>query len=375
MKITFLLPTAGPWGGVRVCVIYAQHLMQRGHEVLLLSGPRPVYGRKARLRAALRRWVGLSAEPFSAESPIDGSGVPHRTVNRGGRFIDADVPDGDVVIATWWETASSAAQLSPEKGAKVYFVQDYGAHAGQTMDDVAQTWRLPLHKITISQYIADLIRTHIGEDEVPIVANGVDHRWFHASPRGRHAMLTVGFVYDDRPQKGVDFIREAVAHARQQVPDINVICFGSKDVAADVPLPDGAHYHQNADAATVRELYASCDAWLFASRMEGFGLPILEAMACRTPVIATPAGAAPELLAEGGGWLVSPDDPADMALAIQRIAGMSDEQWQEWSSRAASIAARYTWADATDKFEAALVHFAEQDAPHEVVMSEMKTKA
>jgi len=44
-------------------------------------------------------------------------------------------------------------------------------------------------------------------------------------------------------------------------------------------------------------------------------LPILEAMACRTPVIGTPAGPAPELLGAGGGILVRPEDPADMAMA------------------------------------------------------------
>ncbi len=101
-------------------------------------------------------------------------------------------------------------------------------------------------------------------------------------------------------------------------------------------------------------LYASCDAWLFASRCEGFGLPILEAMACRTPVIGTPVGAAPELLAAGGGRLVAPQDPAAMARMIVDVARMDDAAWREMSRQAHHTASGYTWDDATDAFEAAL---------------------
>jgi glycosyltransferase involved in cell wall biosynthesis len=93
---------------------------------------------------------------------------------------------------------------------------------------------------------------------------------------------------------------------------------------------------------------------LFSSRTEGFGLPVLEAMACRTPVIATPAGAAPELLAEGGGILVRPEDPEDMARAIERIVALDEPDWLRLSDLAFATASRHNWDDATDRFEEAL---------------------
>ena len=109
----------------------------------------------------------------------------------------------------------------------------------------------------------------------------------------------------------------------------------------------------------LREKYASCDAWMFASRDEGFGLPILEAMACRTPVIGTPAGAAPELIGRGSGKLVKAGDAESMAAAIVEMARMPEGEWRRMSEMAHATATGYTWEDATDKFEAAVRQVAE----------------
>jgi glycosyltransferase involved in cell wall biosynthesis len=83
-------------------------------------------------------------------------------------------------------------------------------------------------------------------------------------------------------------------------------------------------------------------------------LPILEAMACRTPVIGTPAGAAPDLLSQGGGIMVPMEDPHAMAQAIVDVCRMKEEEWKALSDRALETVTGYTWEDATDRFEAAL---------------------
>jgi glycosyltransferase involved in cell wall biosynthesis len=119
-------------------------------------------------------------------------------------------------------------------------------------------------------------------------------------------------------------------------------------------LPPGTEYNNAPTQDQLKEFYSKCDAWLFSSRSEGFGLPILEAMACGTPVIGTPAGAAPELLAGGGGILVKPEDPEDMAKAIEQICQMPDAEWRAMSKIALETVIHYTWEDATNLFEAAL---------------------
>ena len=87
------------------------------------------------------------------------------------------------------------------------------------------------------------------------------------------------------------------------------------------PLPRGAQYRQRPPQAQIAAIYAACDLWLFTSRNEGFGLPLLEAMACRTPVLATRAGAAPDLI-DGCNGVLLDSDPAAFAAEIARFHGM-----------------------------------------------------
>jgi glycosyltransferase involved in cell wall biosynthesis len=182
----------------------------------------------------------------------------------------------------------------------------------------------------------------------------VDLQKFTAPPRGKQTEPTVGFMYTPFLNKGSDVSIKACEIARKQLPNLKIVAFGSVAPTEELPLPAGAVFHHKVPDDQLKSIYSACDVWLFGTRKEGFGLPTLEAMACRTPVIGTPAGAAPELLSRGGGILVPMEDPQAMAEAIVRVATLPAPAWTEMSDNAHATASRYTWEDATDQFEAVL---------------------
>jgi glycosyltransferase involved in cell wall biosynthesis len=353
MRVTFVLPYAGLQGGIRVAAMHASGLLRRGHKVFVVSTPRPQPSLRQRLKSLLKGKGFPTLHP-QMPSHFDNLPVDHKVIDRCRPVVDRDVPDADVVIATWWQTAQWVHQLSPAKGAKAYFIQGYEVDSAFDALALKATWKLPMHKIVVSRWLKDLAHSEFGDSDVSLVPNSVDLRLFHAPIRGKQPTPTVGLLYSPLRFRGVDVMLEAYRLARQTVTDLQLVAFGLEKPTPEFAFPPDAQFFHQPAQHDIPAIYSSCDAWLFGSRREGFGLPILEAMACRTPVIATPAGAAPEILTRGGGILVRSEDPQDMADHIRLIYAMTDPQWRQLSSSACQAVSTYTWDDASALFELAL---------------------
>jgi glycosyltransferase involved in cell wall biosynthesis len=353
MKITFVLPTLCLAGGIRIISIFAERLRKLGHSVFVISPPHPKPSMRQQVKSLLRGRGWIS--PYEKEpSFFDNLGVENKIIERYRPIEDKDVPDADVVIATWWETAEWVAKLSPSKGAKAYFIQHYEVFDYLPQDRVEATWRLPLHKIMLSQWLVDIAREKYGDSQVSLALPSVDTKQFYASPRNKQSVPTVGMMYSITYWKGTDIALKAFSLAAAKIPNLRLVAFGTGAPSSELPLPANTEYVIQPDQDKIRDYYSKCDAWLLASRSEGFGLPIIEAMACRTPVISTPVGAAPEILSGGTGILVRPEDPEEMAKAIESICQLPNSKWQALSEAAYAKVKNYTWEDATASFEAAL---------------------
>jgi len=298
-----------------------------------------------------RGWI---SPPENEPSFFDNLGVEHKIIDSYRPVEDKDVPDANVVIATWWETAEWVAKLSPSKGAKAYFIQHHEVFDYVPQDRVEATWMLPLHKITISQWLVELAETKYGDSKVSLAPPSVDTKQFYACPRNKQSVPTVGIMYSTIYWKGTDIALKAFSLAAEKIPNLHLVAFGTEAPSSELPLPANTEYVIHPDQDKIKDYYSKCDAWLLASRSEGFGLPIIEAMACRTPVISSPAGAAPEILSGGTGILVRPEDPEEMAKAIEYICQLPNSKWQALSEAAYAKVNNYTWEDATAYFEAAL---------------------
>lgn len=348
MRITFVTPFPALSGGIRVVASYARQLHDRGHEVHVVAAPEARrYSLKRRLRFALRLETRPPPRPRTPLLDFLGPRLVTLTSPDGPR--PDEVPDADVVVATWWQTAEWVAGLPDTKGGKAYLIQGYEVPQDSRRDRVAATFTAPLKKIAVSNYIRSEIKAnHAVAGDIAVVPNAVDTLHFTVPPRARNATLRVGLLYSTAPGKNIGLAFTALELARAHRPGLQALAFGRASIRPDLPLPDWVEYTRAPPQAEIPKLYAACDLWLFPTEKEGFGLPLLEAMACRTPVAATAAGAAPDLI-NGRNGLILPPDPEAFTEMIVRFADMPDAEWQRWSQAAFETAQRHNWAAATDR--------------------------
>lgn len=352
MRITFVLPFAGLQGGIRVLAIYAERLARRGHEVMVISTPRPTSIR-SRVKSVL---YGQGWRIHEEPSYFDSINVAHRILDQVRPVVDTDVQDADVVVASYYTTAYGVQHLSPAKGAKAIFIQGYELEKAKLKPKIDATWRMPMHKIIISKWLVQLAQEQFGDSIVSHVPNSVDADQFHAVPRGKQSVPTVGLLYHNSPLKGVATSLKALNLVATAMPSLRVVSFGAEKPMLGLRLPRFAEFHYRPSQDMLRKLYAQCDLWLCGSNAEGFHLPPLEAMACRCPVVSTRVGGPLDIIEEGlNGHLVDLKDVGALAGSALRVLRLPDDEWRKMSDAAYSKAISFNWDDATDLFEKALV--------------------
>lgn len=366
MDITFILPEANMSGGTRVVAIYARELMLRGHKVRVIAPPQWRMSFRNRIKDWLRGRGWKAESTRLNESYLDHVGVDLRIIKERRPIADRDVPDGDVVIATWWETAEWVNALSPSKGAKVYFIQHHEVFSYVDGRSRA-TYRLAFHKIVIANWLKRVMEDEYQDANVDLVPNSVDRQQFFASRRTKQPVPTVGLLYAAAEFKGLDVALDAIRRVRQRLPQTRLICFGAQSPTQDLPLIEGAEFFPSPPQAEIRRIYSQCDVWITASRSEGFNLPAMEAMACRTPVVSTRAGWPEEAVRSGwNGWLTNVDDVDELARGLEWVLTRSNEEWESLSDNALATVAGTSWQISADLFEQSLRRACERAARGEI---------
>ena len=111
--------------------------------------------------------------------------------------------------------------------------------------------------------------------------------------------------------------------------------------AADAMGDAGIRWLGPVGDADLPALYAAATVFVFPSRFEGFGLPVIEAMACGTPVICSNVTALPEV-AGGAAILIDPSDTSALARELDRVMGNEGLQ-VELRERGLARAAQFSW--------------------------------
>jgi glycosyltransferase involved in cell wall biosynthesis len=138
------------------------------------------------------------------------------------------------------------------------------------------------------------------------------------SPLAEELRPYVLFVGTMERRKGIDLLARAMASVQQTLPNVTLVVAGEANAESIAGIDVRARMLGYVDEHTLAELYRACSVFAFPSRYEGFGLPLLEAMSCGAPVVATNGSA----LAEAGGdaaCYVPTENPQALAEAILRV--------------------------------------------------------
>lgn len=359
LKINFVMARTGEWpsGGCRVIFEFANRLCQRGHQVTIVMPGRLVINPtsldhvKNAARYLLRKLDGR----YTPESWLK--------MDPGVRFIcvpslaERFVPDGDVVIATAWQTAEWVTRYSASKGRAYYLIQHLETWNGPA-DRVYATWRMPLRKIVPSKWLADVAR-ELGET-ASLIPYGLDVDAFRIiTPSEERDPKLLMMLYHKAHWKGCDDGLRAVSLVREKIPDIRLIAFGVPERPQH--LPEWAEYHQSPSPQLLRELYNRTAVFVAPSRTEGWGLTGCEALLCGASLAATDIDGHREFAFHEKTALTSPARCPE-ALAANVVRLVQDRALRlRLAETGHRFVRQFTWERAVVNLEAALYEQGQQE--------------
>jgi len=257
------------------------------------------------------------------------------------------IPDGDIVVATAWPTAYYVNNYHKCKGKKVYLIQHYEVWSGP-QDEVDKTYKLPFRKIVVSSWLKDLMEKKFQERVEGIAMNGVNLDQFYNPHKEYNEKKRILMYYSNWEWKGAKDGIRAFEIAKKKYPEIQLVMFG---MHKGDDVPSYAEFHKRIMREELRRLYCSCDIFLYSSQCEGFGLPPMEAMACKCAVVTTNVGAVSDYAIPGKTALISPPkDPTDLAKNLIDLLN-DNKKLRNISMAGYEYIKKFNWEESTKKLE------------------------
>jgi glycosyltransferase involved in cell wall biosynthesis len=226
----------------------------------------------------------------------------------------------------------------------------YGFHHMQRR--VAQ--RLPAVIAVSDSAREDIIaRVGVAPERVRVVHIGVDSDLYQPTPSvAKVPGRILAMASADVPLKGLAPLLEAMAMLRAGRDDVEMVVVSKHRHGSEVPatlkrlgLNGSVRFVSGVDEPALLKLYSEAEVAVVPSLYEGFSLPAVQAMACGVPLVATTAGALPEVVGRDGetGLMVRPGDPGQLAAALDLALG--DRALRERLAVAgrARVVERFTW--------------------------------
>lgn len=314
MKIAFVEPHLGLYGGIRRILEFSNRFVDRGEDVTIFH-PRGTPCTWMECRARILPTAELFRSHFDVvvfNDPPD-----YRLVRRARAtlkvFYILELYDKDR-LREW-----NPKILWPRKG---------------RMLSLKRCLQMPYLMVANATWIRRWLRENLGLDS-ELVLGGVNRTLFHPVPNARPARdeFVILCSGDAREHKGTQTVLEAVEHLRRSHPEIVLETYHGKGIAQE----------------DMAQCYAGADLFVDAQWHAGWNNPVVEAMACGTPVVCSDIGGVEDFaFHERTALVVPPRDVDAFAKAIARMVE-SPELRSRLAANALREVERFDWDAAAER--------------------------
>jgi glycosyltransferase involved in cell wall biosynthesis len=260
-------------------------------------------------------------------------------------------------------TPAPEGYLGPQRIPQLVMVHDLRpiSHPERSFQSLYfRSWVPPLlrscrHVLTNSQFTAREIQrcTGLPDSRITVTPLGYDDQVFKPAPllpgsQDLPYLLHVGQQY---PHKNLRRLIQSFAHVAARYPELRLVLAGKPHptetpvlhaMVRDLGLQERVEFRSYVPYAELPNLYRGALALAYPSLWEGFGLPILEAMACGTPVI-TSYGTGTEEVAGGAALLVDPENLADLQETLDQFVKHYQEHCLQLRGIGIKRASQFSW--------------------------------
>ena len=196
------------------------------------------------------------------------------------------------------------------------------------------------------------------KDNITVIYNGLDAEEFspiEESKRNLNRLITTASA--DVPLKGLDYSLKALKILKKDNPNIHLIVIGSpkkgghtERLIKELNIKENVFFKKHISKEEIRKLYSTSSVAIVSSLYEGFGYPVIEAMSCEVPLIATNVSSIPELVGKYG-ILIDPKDENLLSHKIKNVLSNYDEHKKTAIQGRQHIIKTFNWSKITNEYE------------------------
>lgn len=214
--------------------------------------------------------------------------------------------------------------------------------------------------VTMTEYGRNLLIDYYGvpSDRIHVIPHGVDLERFEPSDSTSPKEMgqRVLFVGTLSGRKGVNYLVDAFSVVHSALPNARLILLGDGEDAlrirkqvAHLCLNDAVEFLGRVNDRELIRQYQAADLFVFPSLQEGFGIPLIEAMACGVPVVSTTATAIPDVVGDAG-ILVEPGRSDLLAGAILCVLQSDSRRTELVNTGLSRVRKHFNWIAVANRF-------------------------